>query len=82
MVAFRATSGPALADDSLAELEVIAPREIQLPADPAGFAEGLYDALRRADGSDASLILVVVPGSGPSWRAVRDRLERAAATSS
>lgn len=56
------------------------PREIQLPGDPAGFAEGLYDALRRADGSGASRILVVVPGTGSPWRAVCDRLERAAAT--
>ena len=55
-------------------------REILLPVDPAGFAEGLYGALRRADGSGASKILVVVPGTGSPWRAVRDRLERAAAT--
>lgn len=55
--------------------------ELLLPADPGGFAEGLYDALRRADAMGLSRILVVVPGTGSPWRAVRDRLDRAAATS-
>jgi L-threonylcarbamoyladenylate synthase len=50
---------------------------IGLPSDPDGYAEGLYDALRRADSMNHDSILVVLPGDGPEWRAVLDRLERA-----
>lgn len=50
---------------------------IGLPPDPDGFAEGLYDALRRSDGMGVDSILVVLPGDGPEWRAVLDRLGRA-----
>ena len=51
---------------------------IVLPADPRGYARGLYDALHRLDQSGVDLILVeAVPGN-PSWAAIRDRLRRAA----
>lgn len=49
-----------------------------LPADPQGFAHGLYAAIRRLDEVGASMILVEEPPAGEEWLAVRDRLERAA----
>ena len=52
---------------------------IVLPADPRGYARGLYDALHRLDQSGVELIFVeAVPGD-PAWAAIRDRLHRAAA---
>lgn len=52
---------------------------LELPADAAGFAHGLYAAVRRADGAGAAAILVEEPPDGDEWLAVRDRLARAAA---
>jgi len=52
---------------------------IRLPADPAGFAHGLYAAIRHLDAAGADLILVEEPPTGDEWLAVRDRLMRAAA---
>lgn len=52
------------------------------PALPAvsDFSRELYDTLRRLDRLDLSWILVERVPSGSEWDAVRDRLERAAAT--
>ncbi len=50
-----------------------------LPAEAAGFAAGLYDALRAADRSGATHIVVVPPDHGPLLPAVLDRLAKAAA---
>ncbi|MEE2681772.1 MAG: L-threonylcarbamoyladenylate synthase [Planctomycetota bacterium] len=49
----------------------------RLPDDPTGYAEGMYAAMRRADGTGSELIVMECPGDGPSWRAIRDRLVRA-----
>ncbi len=50
------------------------------PADPAGYGHDLYALLRELDGSGASRILIEqVPATQP-WEAVRDRLQRAAAS--
>ncbi|MEZ5377500.1 MAG: L-threonylcarbamoyladenylate synthase [Acidimicrobiales bacterium] len=51
-----------------------------LPADAAGFAEGLYAALRRADSADTTQIMVVAPHeAGDLLPAVMDRLAKASA---
>lgn len=52
---------------------------IALPADPAGFAHGLYAALRSLDARGANVLLVERPPDGEAWRAVHDRLRRSAA---
>jgi L-threonylcarbamoyladenylate synthase len=50
---------------------------IQLPADPAGFARGLYHALHEADAMRVALIAVEAPPRDPAWLAIWDRLLRA-----
>lgn len=62
-------------------------RVIVLPENPAAYAAGLYDALRRADDSGATQIVIEEPPSGEPatdsageahiWRAITDRLRRA-----
>jgi L-threonylcarbamoyladenylate synthase len=49
--------------------------------EPLGYAHELYEALRALDKSGSDLILVEAPPDMPSWHAVRDRLQRAAAGS-
>lgn len=45
---------------------------------PAQFAHGLYDALHKLDQLGCTRILVERPPAGEAWRAVHDRLARAA----
>ncbi len=52
---------------------------IELPADPEPYAQRLYAALREADATDPSVILVEQVPDAPAWRAIADRLARAAA---
>jgi L-threonylcarbamoyladenylate synthase len=49
-----------------------------LPADPNGYARGLYAALHRLDERGVGCILVERPPAEPGWDAIRDRLRRAA----
>ncbi len=49
--------------------------------DAAGFAHALYAQLRSLDGLGFDLIVVESPPDGEAWRAVTDRLARAAAGS-
>jgi L-threonylcarbamoyladenylate synthase len=80
--AFRFDASPTVLTDRIA---VIAPNNvatganpIPLPADPLGFAAGLYDALRRADAmNDVDEIWIWFPPDSPQWAAVRDRIARA-----
>ncbi len=51
---------------------------VVLPADPAGYAAGLYLALHRLDDAGLDCIVVARPPNDPPWLAVRDRLDRAA----
>lgn len=51
--------------------------EIQLPADPAGYARGLYAALHTLDAAGVSQILIEAPPAGAAWDAIRDRVRRA-----
>ncbi|MBD8524238.1 L-threonylcarbamoyladenylate synthase [Pseudomarimonas arenosa] len=55
---------------------------LALPNEPVGYAKGLYAALRTLDESGASLIEVESPPDEDAWRAIHDRLKRAAAGSS
>jgi L-threonylcarbamoyladenylate synthase len=47
-----------------------------LPADPAGYAYGLYAALRDMDQTGSGLILVETPPQEADWLGVNDRLRR------
>jgi L-threonylcarbamoyladenylate synthase len=49
-----------------------------LPADPAGYARGLYAALRELDLAGVDLIVVEDIPATAAWLAVADRLRRAA----
>jgi L-threonylcarbamoyladenylate synthase len=53
-----------------------------MPPDAAGYAFGLYAALRAMDQTDAELILVETPPQDDAWLGVNDRLRRAAFSSS
>ena len=58
-----------------------APNTIALPADPHGYAAGLYAAMREADSlPGVTRILVEEPPHGARWDAIHDRLRRASAT--
>ncbi|MBI3792510.1 MAG: threonylcarbamoyl-AMP synthase [Gemmatimonadetes bacterium] len=50
----------------------------RMPADPAGYGRALYAALHAVDDAGCTVVLVELPGDGEAWRAVRDRLARAA----
>ena len=50
-----------------------------LPDDPAGYARELYAALHTADAAGVDVIVIETPPlADPAWRAVADRLSRAA----
>ncbi len=51
----------------------------RLPEEPAGYARGLYAALRDLEDADCTAIVIEQVPVGPEWDAVRDRLTRAAA---
>ncbi len=50
----------------------------QLPAEPEGYARGLYAALRELDQAGNDIIVVEDIPTGAAWAAVADRLRRAA----
>ncbi len=53
-------------------------RFVRLPDEPAGYAQGLYQALHELDDAGATMILVEAPPPDSTWDAIRDRLRRAA----
>ncbi len=53
-------------------------RDIRLPADKAGYAQSMYDALHDADAAGADAIWIEGPPPSEDWRDVLDRLTRAA----
>jgi L-threonylcarbamoyladenylate synthase len=53
-------------------------RVAMLPRDAAAFARALYSELHQCDESGAALIVVETPPPHPAWRAIADRLSRAA----
>ena len=52
---------------------------IRMPDDPRAYAAILYEKLHEADAEHLDWIAVETPPQDPSWSAIRDRLERAAA---
>lgn len=55
-----------------------APAHACLPANPQGYAHGLYAALRAMDAVHADVIIVEAPPQDDAWLGVNDRLRRAA----
>ncbi len=53
-------------------------RQIELPSNPAGYAQHLYAALRELDSLGLDQIYIQMPPDEPQWTAIRDRLMRAA----
>jgi L-threonylcarbamoyladenylate synthase len=53
----------------------------QAPSTPAAFAQELYAALRELDAHACVRLVVQKPPDSDVWRAVVDRLRRAAAAS-
>ncbi|MGN6553333.1 MAG: L-threonylcarbamoyladenylate synthase [Verrucomicrobiota bacterium] len=51
-----------------------------IPHDAEAFARAIYAELHQADEAGAELILVEAPPELPEWRAITDRLKRAAAS--
>ena len=49
-----------------------------IPPNAAAWARALYAELHRCDEAGAELIVVEAPPAGEAWRAIADRLERAA----
>lgn len=49
-----------------------------LPGTPAGYAAGLYAALRALEAQGVTRIVVELPPEGEEWLAIHDRLRRAA----
>ncbi len=49
-----------------------------IPHDAEAFARALYAELHRCDDAGAELIVVEAPPNAPAWRAIADRLRRAA----
>ncbi len=54
-------------------------RWIMLPAEPDGYARGLYAAMREADASGCAMIVIEETPDRAEWAAVNDRLGRALA---
>ena len=50
----------------------------RLPEDPAGYAHGLYAALRALEERGCGCIVIEEPPAGGEWEAIHDRLRRAA----
>ncbi|MBX9296086.1 L-threonylcarbamoyladenylate synthase [Chromobacterium vaccinii] len=50
----------------------------RMPSTQEGYAQALYAALHEADASGCPSVWIVLPPDEPAWRAVRDRLQRAA----
>ncbi|MEZ5557962.1 MAG: L-threonylcarbamoyladenylate synthase [Pseudomonadales bacterium] len=55
---------------------------LALGSEPDGYARRLYDALYQLDAADLDLLLIQRPPARDAWRAVTDRLQRAATSGS
>ncbi len=58
--------------------DVVGAVTVRLPANAVGYAAGLYATLHDLDAVGVDAIVVEPPPEGDEWRAVRDRLQRAA----
>ena len=79
----RAALGDGLGKAKLLAIGSLPPglQGMTLPDDPAGYARGLYAALRELDLLKATELRVETPSDSVEWAAIRDRLQRAAAGS-
>jgi L-threonylcarbamoyladenylate synthase len=50
---------------------------VQMPPDPPGYAQCLYEAFHELEQWDADRLFVEMPPDIPEWAAVRDRILRA-----
>lgn len=55
-------------------------RQVRLPDDPVQYAHDLYQTLHSLDHQEFKRILIERVPEGPDWDAIRDRLEKAAAS--
>lgn len=53
-------------------------RQILMPGDPVAYGRTLYSSLRQLDADGYDTILIQNPPKSEPWRAVRDRIQRAA----
>ena len=53
-------------------------RILQMPREPAAFAQALYAELHKADGEGWDWIAIQAPPHAVEWAGIRDRLQRAA----
>lgn len=53
-------------------------RSVQMPADASSYAARLYSTLHALDDESPAWIAIEIPPDGAEWRAVHDRLRRAA----
>lgn len=51
---------------------------LRMPREPGAYARKLYAALRELDSTQSEILLIESPPDLPEWRAVLDRLGRAA----
>ena len=54
-----------------------ASQQVQMPTEPAFYAQRLYEVLHRVDHQGWDWIAVESPPASPAWDGIRDRLERA-----
>ena len=63
------------------DIQIAAPHaRIEMPTEPAAYAQRFYAALREADATGATLVLIVAPPERDGlWVALHDRIRRAGA---
>jgi L-threonylcarbamoyladenylate synthase len=76
--AIRARANETTAAVLIGEPAGVAGTVVRMPADAAGYAARVYDALHELDRRGLSRILIELPPATDEWLAVRDRLTRAA----
>jgi L-threonylcarbamoyladenylate synthase len=79
----RASNAPALAVYSRGAVRALPPHLLnhRMPANAAHAAQELFSALRAFDDEGVQTIWIEVPPPDPEWDGVRDRLQRASASS-
>ena len=78
MLARLATAGWHAALIVTGDAQAAGHARVQLPAQPDGYAQGLYAALREMDVAAADVIIVERPPQDAGWMGINDRLRRAA----
>lgn len=76
---YKGRAGLLFCGDIPSECSFAGSEVLSLPLDPRAYAEGLYSALHALDRARVEAILVQEPPNTDAWRAIWDRLTRAAA---